>query len=147
MEVPVFPGEGDEIVTLVAATVMPGLVTVTCTVPEEPALKVSPPYVAVMVSVPGVKPSDAVAAVTGRLAVAVLPGPSVTCLTVPIVVPLVVKVTGPVSVPAVSPDTVALKVMALPNAIVVGLAVTAVVVIWVPDATIVSVKLEAVDPV
>ena len=78
MEVPVFPGEGDEIVTLVAATVMPGLVTVTGTVPEEPALKVSPPYVAVMVSVPGVKPSDAVAAVTGRLAVAVLPDPSVT---------------------------------------------------------------------
>ena len=78
VEVPVFPGEGDEMVTLVAATVILGLVTVTVTVPEEPALKLSPPYVAVMVSEPGVKPSDAVAAVTGRFAVAVLPGPSVT---------------------------------------------------------------------
>jgi hypothetical protein len=37
VEVPVFPGEGDEMVTLVAATVMLGLVTVTVTVPEEPA--------------------------------------------------------------------------------------------------------------
>ena len=78
VEVPVFPGEGDEMVTSVAATVMLGLVTVTVVVPEEPALKLSPPYVAVMVSEPGVKPSDAVAAGTGRLAVAVLPDPSVT---------------------------------------------------------------------
>src|SRR6202041_196536 len=67
VEVPVFPGEGEEMVTLVAATVMPGLVTVTVVWPLDPALKVSPPYVAVMVSGPGVKPSDAVAAVTGRL--------------------------------------------------------------------------------
>ena len=78
VEVPVLPGEGDEMVTSVAATVMPGFVTVTVVWPVEPALKVSPPYVAVMVSGPGAKPSDAVAAETGRLAVAVLPGPSVT---------------------------------------------------------------------
>ena len=78
VEVPVFPGDGDEMVASVAATVMLGFVTVTVVVPEEPALKVSPPYVAVMVSEPGVKPSDAVAAATFRLAVAVLPGPSVT---------------------------------------------------------------------
>ena len=38
VEVPLFPGEGDEIVTFVAATVMPGLLTVTGVVPEEPAL-------------------------------------------------------------------------------------------------------------
>jgi hypothetical protein len=147
VEVPVFPGEGDEMVTLVAATVMLGLVTVTVVVPKEPALKLSPPYVAVMVSDPGVKPSDAVAAETGRLAVAVLPDPNVTWFTVPIVFPLVVKVTGPVSVPAVAPDTVAFRVMALPNGIVVGLAVTVVVVIWVPDATTVSGRLAALDPV
>jgi hypothetical protein len=60
---------------------------------------------------------------------------------------LVVKVTGPVSVPAVAPDTVAFRVMALPNATVVGLAVTVVVVIWVPDATMVSGRLAALDPV
>ena len=65
----------------------------------------------------------------------------------PIVFPLVVKVTGPVSVPAVDPETVAFRVTALPNGIVVGLAVIAVVVVWVPDATMVSVTLEAVDPV
>jgi hypothetical protein len=147
VEVPVFPGAGDEIVTAVAARVMPGFVTVTAVVPEEPALKLSPPYVAVMVSVPGVKPSDAVAAVTGRLAVAVLPDPSVTCLTVPMVVPLVVKVTGPVSVPALAPDTVAFSVMALPKGIVVGLAVTVVVVGWVPDDTMFSAKLVAEDAV
>ena len=38
VEVPVFPGDGDEIVMLVAATVMPGFVTVTVVVPEEVAL-------------------------------------------------------------------------------------------------------------
>ena len=74
VEVPVFPGDGDEIVTLVAASVMPGLVTVTLHHAERSwhFSQLSPPYVAVMASVPGVKLSDAVAAVTGRLAVAVL---------------------------------------------------------------------------
>ena len=43
VEVPLFPGDGDEIVMFVAETVMPGLVTVTVVVPEEAALEVSPP--------------------------------------------------------------------------------------------------------
>jgi len=43
VEVPLFPGEGDEIVMFVAVTVMPGLLTVTFVVPEEPVLKLSPP--------------------------------------------------------------------------------------------------------
>ena len=38
VEVPVLPGDGDEIVMLVAATVMPGFVTATVVVPEEVAL-------------------------------------------------------------------------------------------------------------
>jgi hypothetical protein len=43
VEVPVFPGFGDEMVMAVAVTVMLGLVTVTVVVPEEGALKLSPP--------------------------------------------------------------------------------------------------------
>jgi hypothetical protein len=38
VEVPLFPGEGDEIVMFVAVTVMLGLVTATVVVPEELAL-------------------------------------------------------------------------------------------------------------
>jgi hypothetical protein len=38
VEVPVFPGDADEILMGVAVTVMPGLVTVTFAVPEEVAL-------------------------------------------------------------------------------------------------------------
>ncbi len=38
VEVPLFPGDGDEIVTFVAETVMPGLLTVTVVVPEDVAL-------------------------------------------------------------------------------------------------------------
>jgi hypothetical protein len=147
VEVPLFPGDGDDIVILVAVTVIPGLDTVTCVVPEEVALKLSPPYVAVMVSVPAAKPSDAVAAETLKTPVAVLPDPSVTCLTVPMVTPPVVNVTGPVSVPAVAPVIVAVSVTADPNANVVGLAVTAVVVAAVPDATTVIATVELVDPV
>jgi hypothetical protein len=64
VEVPLFPGDDDEMVTFVAVTVMLGLVTVTLVVPEEVALKLSPPYVAVMVSVPATKPSEVVAAAT-----------------------------------------------------------------------------------
>jgi hypothetical protein len=43
VEVPLFPGAGDEIVRFVAESVIPGLLTVTVVVPEEVALKVSPP--------------------------------------------------------------------------------------------------------
>jgi hypothetical protein len=43
VEVPVFPGFGDEMVMAVAVTVMLGLVTVTVVVPEEVVLKLSPP--------------------------------------------------------------------------------------------------------
>ena len=38
VEVPVLPGDGDEMVMFVAATVIPGLVTATVVVPEELAL-------------------------------------------------------------------------------------------------------------
>jgi hypothetical protein len=38
VEVPVLPGDGDEMVMLVAATVIPGLVTATVVVPDEVAL-------------------------------------------------------------------------------------------------------------
>jgi hypothetical protein len=147
VDVPVFPGFGDEMVIAVAVTVILGLVTVTVAVPEEVALKVSPPYVAVMVSVPGVKPSDVVAARTFKTAVAVLPDPSVTCLTVPMVTPPVVNVTGPVSVPAVVPEMVAVSVMGPPNARLVGLAVSAVVVAAVPDAATVTTTAALLDPV
>jgi hypothetical protein len=98
-----------------------------------------------MVSVPGAKPSDAVA-LTVRLAVAVLPAPIVTCLTVPIVCPPVVNVTGPVSVPGVVAVTVADRVTLLPSATDVGLALTVVVVTAVPCAVTVTVTLELVDP-
>jgi hypothetical protein len=37
VEVPLFPGDADEMVTAVAAMVMPGLVTVTVVLPEEVA--------------------------------------------------------------------------------------------------------------
>ena len=37
VEVPLFPGDADEMVTAVAAMVMPGLVTVTVALPEEEA--------------------------------------------------------------------------------------------------------------
>jgi hypothetical protein len=43
VEVPVCPGDGDEMVMFVAVTVIPGLVTATVVVPEEVALKLSPP--------------------------------------------------------------------------------------------------------
>jgi hypothetical protein len=43
VEVPLFPGDGDEIVMAVAAIVMFGLVTVTVVVPEEPEYDESPP--------------------------------------------------------------------------------------------------------
>jgi hypothetical protein len=99
-----------------------------------------------MVSVPAAKPSD-VAVVTVAVAVAVLPDPRVTCFTVAIVVPPVVKVTGPVSVPAVVPETVAVSVRLAPNGNVVGLAVTAVVVAATPDATTVIGRVLLVDPV
>jgi hypothetical protein len=56
-------------------------------------------------------------------------------------------VTGPVSVPAVAPETVADSVKAAPNAKVVGLAVTTVVVAAVHDATTVIVSVLLVDPV
>ena len=144
VEVPVFPGDGDEMVMLVAATVMPGLVTATVVVPEEVALKLSPPYVAVIVSVPATNPSDA-AVVTVRVAVAVLPDASVTCLTEPIVVPAVVNVTGPVSVPAVCPVTVAVRVRLAPMANDAGLATTAVVVACVPEDTTFIVTPALVD--
>ena len=64
VEVPLFPGDDDEMVMAVAVTEMLGLGTVTVVVPEEVALKLSPPYVAVMVSVPATKPSEVVAAPT-----------------------------------------------------------------------------------
>jgi hypothetical protein len=38
VEVPVLPGDADEMVTFVAESVMPGLVTVTVVVPVETAL-------------------------------------------------------------------------------------------------------------
>jgi hypothetical protein len=38
VEVPLFPGDGDEIVTFVAVSEMEGLLTVTVVDPEEPAL-------------------------------------------------------------------------------------------------------------
>ena len=38
VEVPLFPGDGDEIVMFVAESVIPGLLTVTVVVPEEVAL-------------------------------------------------------------------------------------------------------------
>ena len=43
VEVPLLPGFGDEMVMLVAAIVMFGLVTVTVVVPEEPEYDESPP--------------------------------------------------------------------------------------------------------
>ena len=85
--------------------------------------------------------------VTVRVAVAVLPDPSVTCLTVPIVVPAVVNVTGPVSVPAVCPVTVAVRVRLAPIANDVGLATTAVVVACVPEDTTFTVTPALVDTV
>jgi hypothetical protein len=100
-----------------------------------------------MVSVPAAKPSDAVAAETGNDAVAVSPVPIVTCLTVPIVIPPVVNVNGPVSVPAVVPVMVADSVTGRPNAKVVGLAVTTVVVAAVPEDTTVTLTVALVDPV
>jgi hypothetical protein len=135
VEVPLLPGAGEEIVIAVAESVMPGLLTVAVVVPIEVALMVSPPYVAVIVSVPATKPSDAVA-LTVSDAVAVLPGAIVTCWTVPIVFPPVVNVSGPVSVPAVPvPVTVAARVTLLPRGKVEGVMVTAVVVAAVPWAT------------
>jgi hypothetical protein len=98
-----------------------------------------------MVSVPAVNPSDAVA-VTVRLAVAVLPDPSVTWLTLPMVTPPVVKVTGPVSVPGVVPLTVALNVTLLPKGKDVGDAETEVVVGWLPDATTFRIRPVEVEP-
>ena len=100
-----------------------------------------------MVSVPAAKPRDAVA-LTVRVAVAVLPAPIVTCLTVPIVVPPVVNVIGPVSVPAPAgvPLTVAANVTLLPKGKLAGVMVTVVVVAAVPCATTVIVTLELVDP-
>ena len=98
-----------------------------------------------IVSVPGAKPSDDVA-FTVRVAFAVLPDPGDTCLTVPMFTPPVVNVICPVSVPAVAPDTVAVRVTLLPNGNDEGFAVTAVVVAAVPEATTVTVVLELVDP-
>jgi hypothetical protein len=43
VEVPLLPGEGDEIVTLVAESVIPGLVTVTVALPFDEAYDESPP--------------------------------------------------------------------------------------------------------
>jgi hypothetical protein len=63
------------------------------------------------------------------------------------VTPPVVKTTGPVSGPAVVPEIVAVSVTAAPNANVVGLALTAVVVAAVPDDTTVIVSVLLVDPV
>jgi len=100
-----------------------------------------------MVSVPGVKPNEAVADATFKVAVAVLPDPNVTWLTLPIVCPPVVKVTGPVSVPAVPVAvTVATRVTLLPSANEVGFAVTAVVVDEVPVAVTVIGRAVAVEP-
>jgi hypothetical protein len=147
VDVALFPGDGEEIVMLVADIVIPGLVTVTVVVPEETALKLSPPYVAVIVSVPAAKPSEAEAAATLRVPVAVFPGPMVTWVIVPIVTPPVVKVTGPVSVPAVVPLIETDSVIADPNVKVVGLAVTVVVVGAIPEDTTVIVTVELLDPV
>ena len=91
-----------------------------------------------MVSVPATNPRDPVA-FTVSDAVAVFPGPIVTCCTVPMVFPPVVNVIGPVSVPAVVPVTVAAKVTLLPKGKLVGLMVTVVVVAAVPCATTVIV--------
>ena len=93
---------------------------------------------------PAAKPSDAVA-LTVSVAVAVLPAPILTCLTVPIVIPPVVNVTGPVSVPAVVAVIVDVRVTLLPSANEVGLAVTVVVVAAVPWAETVTVTLELVE--
>ena len=49
--------------------------------------------------------------------------------------------------PAVVPEIVAVSVTAAPNGNVVGLAVTAVVVAAVPDATTVITVAELLDPV
>jgi hypothetical protein len=109
VEVPLLFGDGDEIVTLVAETVMPGLVTVTVAFPEEPEYDESPPYAAAMVSVPAVKPSAGVAELTGRVAVPVPLAPAVTCAVPTVVVPMV-KVTVPATVPPVVDWTVAVSV-------------------------------------
>src|SRR5471030_2829322 len=100
-----------------------------------------------MVSVPVAKPSEAVAAATFKVAVAVLPVPIVTWETVPILIPPVVNVNGPVSVPAVVPVMVAERVTGPPKAKVVGLAVTTVVVAAVPEDATVTVIVELVEPV
>ena len=39
VEVPLFPGDGEEMVIAVAESIMPGLLTVADVVPEEPALR------------------------------------------------------------------------------------------------------------
>jgi hypothetical protein len=109
VEVPLFPGDGDEIVTFVAETVMPGLVTVTVAFPEEPAYAESPPYAATMVSLPAVKPSAGVAELTARMAVPVPLAPAVTWAVPTVVVPMV-KVTVPATVPPVVDWTVAVSV-------------------------------------
>ena len=98
-----------------------------------------------MVSVPATNPSEAVAF---TVRVAVLPGPIVTCWTVPMVFPPVVNVIGPVSVPAPagSPLTAAAKVTLLAKGKLAGVMVTVVVVAAVPCATTVTVTLELVDP-
>jgi hypothetical protein len=59
--------------------------------------------------------------------------------------PPVVNVIGPVSVPAVVPDTVAVRVTLFPNGNEVGLTVSAVVVAAVPEATTVTATLELLD--
>ncbi len=57
------------------------------------------------------------------------------------------NVTGPVKVPAVVALTVAVNVMLLPKAKLVGFAVTVVVVAAVPEAATITVTLELDEPV
>jgi hypothetical protein len=143
VELPLFPGDGDEMVMLVAVIVMPGLVTVTVAFPEEPEYDESPPYAAVMVSVPAVKPSAAVAELTARVAVPVPLAPAVTAIVPTVVVPMV-KVTVPATVPPVVELTVAVRLTAPSSANVVGLAAS-VVVVAAPVATTVIVVTALVE--
>jgi hypothetical protein len=87
VEVPLLPGFGDDIVMAVADSVMSGLVTVMVVVPEEAAYVESPPYAAVIVSVPAVKPSVGVAELTDRVAVPTPLAPGVMFAVPTVVVP------------------------------------------------------------
>lgn len=111
VEVPLLPGDGDDIVMAVAVIEMVGLVTVTVVVPEEPAYVESPPYAAVIVSVPAVKPSAGVAEATARVAVPTPLAPGV-MFAVPTVVLPFTNVTVPATVPPALDFTVAVRLSA-----------------------------------